>query len=327
MRKDEQNDPLVSVCMPAYNAGNFIREAVNSVLVQTYSNLELVIVNDGSTDNTLEILQSLNDRRITVLSSTNKGQSAAANLAYRNSSGELIKFMDADDLISEHFIKSQVGIIRNDENVIASASWGRFYHNDLKTFKLKEEMITAPAEPIEWLATSMNNKQIMLQSARWLIPRPMLERAGLWKEELSLINDFEFFIRLLLTAKEIRYAPEAVLYYRSGLDTSLSGSKSRKAAESAFNAIDWGSGHMLRHENSGRIRTIAADCFQRFIYDFYPHYPDILKKAKLKVRQLGGSRIPFLAGGYTRKMVRFLGWRATKKIKLFIYKLKRLART
>src|ERR1700761_7192282 len=99
----ENYNPLVSICMPAYNAGNYIMAAINSVIDQSYQNWELIIVNDGSTDNTGTELENINDSRIKIYNQTNKGQCAAANAAFGFSTGELIKFMDADDLISPDF--------------------------------------------------------------------------------------------------------------------------------------------------------------------------------------------------------------------------------
>lgn len=320
-----QNDslgPLVSICMPAYNAENFIAAAVGSILSQSYSNIELIAVNDGSTDRTLAILEAIQDPRLKIINSENKGQSAAANQAYHASSGQFIKFMDADDLLSDNFIKSQLSVIKDDNNAIALAVWGRFYNNDLTSFKLQKTAAQTPAKPIDWLTEAMFNKQVMLQSALWLIPRSIIERGGLWREELSLINDFEFFIRLLLHAEEIRYTPEAILYYRSGVTNSLSRLRSRAGAESAFKSINWGTEHLLAVEGSERTRKIAADCFQYFVYDFYPNYPDLLKMAESRINDLGGSDRPFIAGGYTKRLARFIGWRATKRIKQFITQLK-----
>ena len=313
---------LVSVCMPAYNAEKYILESVNSVIEQSYQNWELIIVNDGSTDNTNTQLEKITDSRVKIHQQKNKGQCAAANAAFSFSKGGLIKFMDADDLISKDLLKSQVEVIAGSDNVIASASWGRFYNNDISSFQLQEATIDANSKPIDWLVSSMTDKQVMLQCALWLIPRPVLERSGLWDESLSLINDFEFFIRVLLYADEIRCAPNAVLYYRSGLTQSLSGLRSRVGAESAFNSISLGTEHLLNHENSARVRKIAADSFQYFVHDFYPNHLELIEKAEKKVAELGGSDVEFIAGGVTRRLSSILGWKASKKLKTILGKSK-----
>lgn len=309
------DSPLVSICMPAYNAGLYVIESINSVIDQTYKNWELIIVNDGSTDNTSEQLEKIQDDRIKICHQENKGQCAAANKAFSLSKGELIKFMDADDLISPDFIKNQVEVIAGSEKTIASASWGRFYNNDLNTFRLVTDSIESDRTPIDWLVESMTGKQVMLQCALWLIPRSILNASGLWNEELSLINDFEFFIRVLLKAEKISYTNNAILYYRSGLNQSLSGLKSKKGAESAYKSIDLGVKHMLDYENTPRIRNLAANHFQHFVYDFYPSHIAVISKAEQKIKEFGGSDILYASRGYTKTLSKLIGWKACKRIK------------
>ncbi len=302
--------------MPAYNAGKYILAAVDSVIKQSYQNWELIIVNDGSTDDTAGKLIEIKDPRVITYYQANKGQCAAANQAFSLSKGEFIKFMDGDDLLSPHFIENQVDRIGKNDGVIASASWGRFYNDDIGTFQPDKDVICADQEPIEWLVLAMDKKQVMLQCALWLIPRPLLDKAGLWNEKLSLINDFEFIIRVLLTAKRIVFAEHATLYYRSGISNSLSGLKSRAGAESAFNSISQGTGHMLHYEDSPRIKQIAADCLQGFMYSFYPYHGDLLHAAETRIKELGGSTLAFPAGGYTKILNSLLGWKLTKRLKM-----------
>ncbi|QTE36666.1 glycosyltransferase family A protein [Mucilaginibacter gossypii] len=301
--------------MPAYNAGKYIAEAVSSVLEQTYTNWELIIVNDGSTDDTSIALKRFTDPRISVHQQENSGQCAAANKAFSLSKGRLIKFMDADDMISSGFIAEQVKRIGDSENAIASAAWGRFYNDDIRAFKLNEEFIRQDCKPIDWLVSSMHGKQAMMQCALWLIPRAVLEKSNLWDERLSLVNDFEFITRVLLQASEIRFAQNAVLYYRSGISNSLSALTSRRGIESAFTSIYEGTTYMLQHENSPRVRTAVADCLQNFVYAYYPYYPDIINKAQQRINELGGSKAKYPAGGYTKMLNRIIGWKLTQKFK------------
>src|ERR1700744_5385897 len=91
---------LISIIMPAYNAENFIGSAIESVLDQTYLNWELIVVNDGSTDQTAAIVETFaaSDKRIKCISQPNMRQGAARNTGIKNSRGDLIAFLDADDL-------------------------------------------------------------------------------------------------------------------------------------------------------------------------------------------------------------------------------------
>lgn len=103
-------EPLVSIITPAYNAARFIHAAVTSVINQTWKNWELIIVNDGSTDKTLEICQSFcnTDPRIKLITTPNHGVSHARNVGLESASGSYIGFLDADDIIAENYIENLV---------------------------------------------------------------------------------------------------------------------------------------------------------------------------------------------------------------------------
>ena len=312
------NYPLVSVCIPAYNAGKYIALALDSLLAQSYSNIEVIVVNDGSKDRTGEILDEYRKSGVRVIHQENRGQCAAANLAFKHSSGEYIKFFDADDLLSKDFIANQLEVIIGHEGEIASAAWGRFVGDDLSTFSMQLEEVYQDMLPMDWLVKSMEKGPNMMQCALWLIPRKVLSISGLWDERLSLINDFDFFIRVILASKKVRFTENAILYYRSGLEQSLSGQKSRKALESAFLSVQSGVETILRHENTQRTRRICADAFQVWKYQFYPTQLDLYRQAEDYTKKLGGSSFPFPSGGTTRILTNLIGWKKTKQLKLYL---------
>src|SRR5215470_17864065 len=105
---------LVSVVMPVYNASKFLNEAIQSLLSQTYPNWELIAVDDGSTDNSWEILSSFGDRRIKLLRRENGGQCAATNTGLEHIIGDYVQFFDADDVMDSKKIELQVKAL-NDE--------------------------------------------------------------------------------------------------------------------------------------------------------------------------------------------------------------------
>ncbi len=118
------DNPTVTVLMPAYNAGKYIGEAISSVLSQTFTDFELLIINDGSTDNTLEVINSFHDRRIVVISQENKGVSAALNLGLEHARATYIARFDADDICLPDRLKVQYQFITNypDYSIIGSAA-------------------------------------------------------------------------------------------------------------------------------------------------------------------------------------------------------------
>jgi len=312
---------LVSICMPAYNAEKYIAHAIQSVIDQTYSNWELIIVNDGSTDNTASIAECFTDKRIKLIFQNNQGQCTAANNAFKASNGLLIKFLDADDILSPETIESQVKRMNENNESVASAKWGRFYNNNLNTFKLNNETVWQDLPPDEWLVQSWKNAQPMMQCGLWLIPRNIVIKSDLWDEQLSLINDFDFFTRILVNSKMVLFTQEAVLYYRSGLEKSLSGTKTRKGYESAFRSIEKATSELLKVRGDDKAKLSCANIWQSFIYDVYPHQKDLINKAKVYIQHLTKPSVTFPCGGYSKLLLPLLGWKLTKKMQLLKYRI------
>lgn len=305
--------------MPLYNAEKYVAEAIQSVINQTYTYWELIIVNDGSTDDSLSVAKRFESDKIKVYAQTNKGQCAANNFGYSKSNGNYIKFFDADDILSSNMLAGQLLLIDSRNDILVSAQWGRFYLNDLSTFKLSKEECWQDMNPVDWLCSSWQNGQSMMQCALWLIPRKILEMSGLWDERLSLINDLEFFTRVILASTDIKFCSTATLYYRSGLHNALSGNKSKLAIKSAYLSIDLATKKFLSCEMSTITQLCCANLWQTFIYEFYYSQPDLAKQAELKVQNLGGSNLDFPCGGYTKMLSKVVGWKVAKWIREKIF--------
>ena len=107
----ESKDILFSIIIPTYNRANLIGKAIDSVLAQTYHNWELIIIDDGSTDNTRDVVRSYNDNRIKYFYQENRGRSAARNYGIDISKGDYISFLDDDDYYLENFLEEFFHII------------------------------------------------------------------------------------------------------------------------------------------------------------------------------------------------------------------------
>ena len=116
-----EKDELISIIMPAYNAGKYIKESIESVFNQTYQNWELIIIDDGSTDNTSEVVQPflIKDRRIQYYLQENGKQGKARNAGIKRSKGNLIAFLDADDVWMPAKLQAQIGVLKqNDADLV-----------------------------------------------------------------------------------------------------------------------------------------------------------------------------------------------------------------
>lgn len=312
--------PRISVIMPAYNAEKYIEESVGSVLSQNYPNFELIIVNDGSTDRTLEVLAQFTDPRIRVFSQENKGQSIAMNFGIRQSSGEFIKFLDADDLINSDHLLSQYNAIKDAPNCIASCRWAYFTGSYEHVNFLKEKTHKNYVNPVDWIYDSLTYDKGMMGGWMWLIPRQVLEKAGYWDERLSLNNDFDFSIRVLLSSSGIHFASGAKFYYRKGVSNALSGTFSEKAFESAYLTTCLGRDHLLKREDTPRVRKLLADRFQGWVYIMYSSYAEMAEKAQAAADALGGSALKPSGGLLFRTLNTFLPWKTIRIMQSVIYK-------
>ncbi len=309
---------LVSIIIPLYNAERYLAEAIESVLDQTYKKLEVLIVNDGSTDNSLAIARSFERENVKVYDQPNRGASAARNYGFLQSKGEFIKFFDADDLMNPIMIEAQINLAIDNPYSIVSAKWGRFYGDDTITFKLNPEECWQNMLPIDWICSSWKSGASMTQPGIFLIPRTIIEQAGLWDESLSLIDDLEYFTKAILKCKNVVFCQNAVLYYRSGLKNALSGQKSETAILSAKKALEKSQDYILGVENSERTRLIIANSWQTLLYSYFNSLVFCEKEIEFNIKRLGGSNVRKYNNGIGNIAEFFLGWKKVAKFKKWL---------
>ncbi|MAT44681.1 MAG: hypothetical protein CL609_20290 [Anaerolineaceae bacterium] len=121
-----KNTPLISIMMPAYNAENYIQESIDSILAQTYQNWELIIVNDGSTDQTEKIISEYIDPRIKKFTQKNQGEAVARNHALSKMNGKWVAFLDSDDLFEPEFLHLTLSFLEQNETFDAVYTDGRY---------------------------------------------------------------------------------------------------------------------------------------------------------------------------------------------------------
>lgn len=304
----------MSVCMPCHNAERYVGEAVESVLNQTYKNIELIVVNDGSTDRSGEVLEGYRDRGVKVISEKCGSASKARNRAFREARGEYIKFFDADDLLAPRTIEAQLARLAGQTDALATGRWGRFYNDDLQTFQISPEANWKDMAATDWLVESYIGCRGMMQVGMFLLPRNLVERSGPWNENLTLIDDFEFFSRCICSSQKVLFCAEATLFYRSGMRGSLSVQSSRAARESECEALLAGTGHLLALRSDVRAKLACANVCQHLIYDLYPKHPDLQKRLARRVADCGGARIDPSGGRYFQILRHLTGWKIARRL-------------
>ena len=309
----------MSICIPAFNNGQYIEATINSILRQSYKNIEIVVVEDGSTDNTVTVLKNIKDERLKFTTQPNQGAAAARNAAYKLSSGAFIKFMDADDLLSDGCIETQLNKIIDHPDSIASTKWGRFYLADKSDFKLSPEKVWKDLSGIDWLVNSLiDTGANMMQPGIFLIPRNVVEKAGPWNESLSLIDDFEYMVRLITSSNMVLFCEDAVLMYRSGLRNSLSGKDSPIHMASALKSLQLGVAQILSTRNDSITRQACANTYKRWAYQFYPSHNKMYNELEHEIHSLGGSNTVIIAGRLFTILSKIIGWKNAKKLKIIL---------
>ncbi len=203
------NNSLVSVIIPAYNAEPYIEETVNRVLQQTHKNLELIIVNDGSTDNTLTKLKDLEktDTRISVLTKENSGVCDSRNLGLEKAKGNYLTFLDADDVWEPTFLEECLNRF-NSENT-PQAVYTKVQMIDEHSSKVEDyieaKTISSASDVLEW-------KQGYVASMGCTVyTKHVVEQAGIFDKRLSTAADQDFHLRIAAITPIV--AIDKVLFY------------------------------------------------------------------------------------------------------------------
>jgi len=295
----------VSVIIPARNAGLWLRETIDSVLQQTWKNLELLIVDDRSEDSTSEIVRSFTDARVRLLEGPGRGAAAARNIGLAEARGAWLMFLDADDLLSSEKIERQLHALQGRPSCIASCGWAHFVIRS-DNLQLRPERCWRETMPLAWLQSSLSGGG-MMQTACWMISRQIADRAGPWNEQLSLHDDGEYFTRVLLVSERNIFVDDCYVAYRR-VPGSLSRRRSMAAVKSAFDVCQLRQDQLLNVDQSPQtLRAIAIQWLQ-YLYEFSASDSEYAAVAWTHIRQLQVSVPPVVGGRAFRCCQKLLGW-------------------
>lgn len=201
--------PSVSVILPAHNAARFVAGAVRSVLAQTHGALELIVVDDASTDGTAAQVQAFADERVTLLRlAANGGVSAARNLALARASAPIVAFMDADDECLPERLETQLAFLRTNPDVDVVGSW--IFAVDEAGRPLGYRSYPCGHEDIVRrlpIASPLAMPSVMARKA------PLLAAGG-FDSRLDLVEDYDLWNRLALRGRHFANCPQALVRYR-----------------------------------------------------------------------------------------------------------------
>jgi glycosyltransferase involved in cell wall biosynthesis len=304
--------PLVSILIPAYNAQKTIAYTIQSAIAQTWQRKEIIVIDDGSTDRTAEIARRFGSN-VTVISTENKGLSAAINYAYRHSHGDYIQELDSDDLLAPDKIERQLAALRETDSkrILLSSPWAPFYYRT-RHVRFVRNSLWQDLSPVEWLLRKMG-ENLHMQNATWLVSRELAEVAGPWNTDLYYDQDGDYFARVLLVSEGTRFVPGPGVFYRSSGTTSISYiGNSNKKKDSLLRSLKLQIQYLRSLEESERVRMACLTYLQNWYYNFYPERPDITADLQSLAGQLHGHlKAPSLRWKYAW-MKPVFGWRTAK---------------
>ncbi len=194
----KNHSKLLSVIIPTYNRANFLTDAIKSINNQNYPNLEIIVVDDGSTDNTEELIQQLDDPKIKYIYQENKGPAAAKNTGLKAAKSDIIGFLDSDDLWPENKINLQLNLLLKSE---LEMLFGGVKHLILKNSRDKE-----------FIEHSETYRRNSLGSA--LFKKSIFKKVGFFNEELTHWEDLDWILRAAEAGINVKKTKEITLIVR-----------------------------------------------------------------------------------------------------------------
>jgi glycosyltransferase involved in cell wall biosynthesis len=315
----------VSVIIPIYNAMPFLKETLASLNKQSYQNLEIIAIDDGSTDGSLEYLKSLDLTNLIINNNVGKGACAARNYGLELATGVYIQYLDADDLLSKDKIEQQVEVLKNKLSYIAVCHTKHFF-GSIDDGKITDtDFLYSTDKPKDFLLNLYGADGIhhnMVQTSAWLTPKVLIENAGPWDETLSKDQDGEFFCRVVSRAEGVIYTPKVLNYYRKHIKGgNIANQKQKKHLQSQLYAVLSKSQQFEGLESTAPYKKAFALQYKILAINAYPEFKELSQKALKQSDNFGGSKfLPVLGGKIIEFIKHVFGWKVAKYLSYWIHK-------
>ena len=306
---------LVSILIPAYNAQRWIAGTIESALAQTWPHKEVIVVDDGSTDNTFKVAMRFASKGVRVVAQSNQGAASARNTAMNAAQGSYIQFLDADDLLHPQKLSLQLSAADHglNERGLLTSAWGRFFVRTERAV-FKHDALWQTHSPVDWLVTKFTANTFMFP-ASWLVSRKLMELAGPWNERLSADDDGEYMCRLVASSEQVRFVTQAKSYYRIGNATSLSSQKSEASLRSEMLSLRLCVEHLLRLEDSERTRGACVRLLQDKLGQFYPEQTELVDQCHRLASSLDGALVAPHERLHFKLLRSVFGWHRAKAMR------------
>ncbi len=315
--------PLVSILVPAHNAETWIGDTLRSAMAQTWEPKEIIVVDDGSTDQTLAVARQFESDWVRVVSQQNQGAAAARNQAYALSRGDYIQWLDADDLLASDKIARQMQALGpgTTKRTLLSSSFGQFLYRPAQA-RFVPTALWCDLSAAEFLMRKLELR-IFMQTSVWLASRELSEAAGPWNLRMISDDDGEYFCRVMLASEGIKFVPDSRVYYRSvGTVRRSYVGRSNSKLEALWGSMQLHIAYLRSVEDSARARAACIRYLQNYLIDFYPLRLDIVEQMRAVAKDLGGQlEIPRLPWKYSW-IKSIFGWSWARRAQLFLPSVK-----
>lgn len=317
---------LVSVIIPVYNCGESLHRTMKSVLAQTYHPLEVILVDDGSTDNSYRLAKEYESSNVLVRQQKNAGAAIARNTGLAIAKGDYIQFLDAGDVLSEDKIAAQVKALKDEPGKVAVCNYKQFTTEvELKNglYPDQSTFIYSSDDPQDFLIDLWGGKGSMnfIQTNCWLVPKRIIERAGKWRAYRCPDDDGEFFARVLLASEGTVFVPGVYNYYHiaAGGVNQLSRSKNKKYLQNTLLTIDLKHHYLLQQGFHPLLNKAIASQYFRFAVDHFPTQKELSAIAFKRYRRLNEQvNVPVLGGKVIELLKKLFGWRVARFVRYYL---------
>lgn len=318
-------NPRVSIIIPVYNAETWVAATINNALQQSYVNKEIIVVDDGSTDNSFKIAKQFERDGVIVISQTNGGAAVARNMGLVLANGDFVQFLDAGDLLSPDKIEKEIEVLKYHPNKLAVCNYIKFYsENELANPHCPNQasFIFSTNKPLDFLVNLWggNGPSNFIQTNCWLVPRHLIGKVNGWRAYRCPDDDGEFFTRLILASEGIVYVPGVYNFYRVGSGANkLSGSRNRKHLMNTLLTLDLKYRYLLQHGSHLQLNRAMAKQYLNFAVYNFPSQAVLSAVAIKRYKQLGVTvRPPLLGGKLVEGMKAVFGWRTVRFLQFYL---------
>lgn len=313
------NNALVSIIIPTFNSKAFLEESVQSALAQSHKKVEVIVVDDGSTDDTVHLFPGFELLGVRCFKQSNKGAAAARNLGLKHASGDYIQYLDSDDVLHKDKLLVQLDAMQKENADLSFCFWEQFTDNIQQTSPFIFSHID--------YSLIRNGKDIMRIYGMkgvsgtihsMLVRKDVIQKTGAWNETLTNNDDGEYFTRVYLHSNKVTVVKKVLVYHRVGKSQTLSSVNTEQKAESALKSWDLIYNH-VKKENDKSLLTYPK---KGYFVNYRMTIGHLPKYAKIFANKFDEVNAPFHLSGW--KYYWIVKWFGLYKAHFIYYALKKL---